>query len=265
MQHLSSKKCEHLLHVSEIFDGQCHQSEGDRALLASVEVKQHMKQWALIGSVMRRELPQRFDPDFSDKVMARIDEESSAFEHKDAAAWVPPCGDEELPSMLKSREAFRRAVAESEHKEFDQAELNAPEQVKAVQNVVAKAAKQRTNMPFFSFKRIGILVAQTAIAASVAVVAVVGMQTYNAADPVMENPVSVNALSNVGPVSGLSLTSYQNADSDLMMNPELMPDINSSDVRGNGNNQAEVREQQKKELERINMYVRGYIMETAAN
>ena len=54
MQHLSSKKYEHLMHVSELFDGQSHQqAEGDRALLASDEVKAHLKNWSLIGFAWR--------------------------------------------------------------------------------------------------------------------------------------------------------------------------------------------------------------------
>ena len=102
---------------------------------------------------------------------------------------------------------------------------------------------------------------QVAIAASVAVVAIVGLQTYNAADPVLSEPASTIA-TNVGPVSGLSLASYQNSDNEVLMNLKQMPEPN---LNGKEAYQSDLERKQQEELERINMYVQGYVLDTAAN
>ena len=72
----------------------------------------------------------------------------------------------------------------------------------------------------------------------------------------------------MGPVNGLNLASYQNSDNDLIMNPELMPQqpqVNTPEDQNKDLTDAEVRAEQKAELDRINLYVQGYMLETAAN
>ena len=72
MQHLSSKKYEHLMHASEVFDGQNYQNpEALEALRGSDEVSademhRHLKRWSLIGAALRHELPERIDLNFSE-------------------------------------------------------------------------------------------------------------------------------------------------------------------------------------------------------
>lgn len=232
MQNVSSKNNEHLLHASELFDGQCHQQfSEDSALLASDEVKSHLKNWALIRSTLRNELPNQVDLNFSDKVMAKIATE-------EPVSWVPPYEDDnDLPSMLKG--SFN-----------DQAQLN-------TQEAVAQVAKLK-KAPLLNLKKIGIFVSQVAVAASVATVAVIGLQTYNAAEPNMES-VATTASTTVGPVVGLSLASYQNNDNDLLLN---MDAIESSDNHGY---QADIKHKRQAELDKINLYVKGYVLDTAAN
>lgn len=289
MQHRSSKKYEHLMHVSELFDGHCHQQGAeDRASLSCDEVKVHLKNWALIGSALRGELPAKFDPNFADKVMARLEHE-----HMDSApvaedesfgvgaaadnmaaqpelSWVPPSGsaashlDEELPSLLQKRHAFR------DMERIRMQVANAPE-VKlgaAAASTVEPAAELKTAqaesmnwLHLFSFKRVAMFASQVAIAASVAVVAIVGLQTYNASDPVLGEPAGAVA-NNVGPVSGLSLASYQNSDNEVLMNLKQMPEPN---LEGQEAYQSDLERKQQEELERINLYVQGYVLDTAAN
>ena len=292
MQHLSSKKYEHLMHASEVFDGQNYQNpEALEALRGSDEVSademhRHLKRWSLIGAALRHELPERIDLNFSDKVMAQLDAES-AWVPPAESAWVPPIEstrDSDLPSMLQGKWSnpgplsansehnvaheyaalvtnlkAQRAAADNAQRvaaDFDQASLNA-------------APHQPTKRhPVLTFKRVGSWLGQAAVAASVAVVAVVGVQLYNASQPELNNPVATSAVTQVGPVNGLNLASYQNSDNDLIMNPELMPQqpqVNTPEDQNKDLTDAEVRAEQKAELDRINLYVQGYMLETAAN
>lgn len=305
MQHLSSKKYEHLMHVSELFDGHSHlQAEGDRAALTSDEVKAHLKNWALIGSALRGELPAKFDPNFADKVMARLENEQISPVHENARtdssspaiasepefSWVPPVGhqdtpacDEDLPSLLQKPHAFSNTASAQSERElareralslklkradelmrtFEVVNEEASESKLRHENeVTVNVSSERTSSwsRFFSFKRLAIFTSQVAIAASVAVVAIVGLQTYNAADPVIGEPGVVN--NRVGPVSGLSLASYQNSDNAVMMDMQQMPEPN---LEGQEAYQSDLERKQKEELERINLYVQGYVLDTAAN
>ena len=276
MQQLSSKKYEPLLHASELFDGQSHQQvPEDSALLASAEVKGHMKNWALIGSALRGEMPAKIDLNFADKVMARLkDEEPLASDSEQGLGWVPPCEDDELPSLLQKRSLLKaqyhnlaanlqQAQAQVQVQELaDQDEIVAltPQHTA---NVDAQVKTQASALHrFFTLKRLGRFVSQAAITATVAVVAIVGLQTYNAADPVISDPAATVATTTVGPVSGLSLASYQNSDNDVLMHVEQMP--SSHVTNGNESYHSEVERQQKEELERINLYVQGYVLDTAA-
>ena len=281
MQQLSSKKYEPLLHASELFDGQSHQQvPEDSALLASAEVKGHMKNWALIGSALRGEMPAQIDLNFADKVMARLnDEEPLASDSEQGLGWVPPCEDEELPSLLQKRSLlkaqYHNLAANMQQQAKVQAQAQAPVQDLADQDEIVALTPQHTaNVDaqvktqasvlhrFFTLKRLGRFASQAAIAATVAVVAIVGLQTYNASDPVISDPAATVATTTVGPVSGLSLASYQNSDNDVLMHVEQMPSSRVS--TGNETYHSEVERQQKEELERINLYVQGYVLDTAA-
>lgn len=292
MQHLSSKKYEHLMHASEVFDGQNYQNpEALEALRGSDEVSademhRHLKRWSLIGAALRHELPERIDLNFSDKVMARIDADS-AWVPPAESAWVPPIEstrDSELPAMLQGKWSNLGPLsANSEHNvahEYAALVTNLKAQRAAADNAQRVAAdfdqatlnktplKPTKRHPVLTFKRVGSWLGQAAVAASVAVVAVVGVQLYNASQPELDNPVAASAVTQVGPVNGLNLASYQNSDNDLIMNPELMPQqpqVNKPEVQNQDLSDAEVRAEQKAELDRINLYVQGYMLETAAN
>ena len=284
MQHLSSKKYEHLMHASEVFDGQNYQNpEALEALRGSDEVSademhRHLKHWSLIGAALRHELPERIDLNFSDKVMAQLDAES-AWVPPAESAWVPPIEstrDSDLPSMLQGKWSNPGPLsANSEQKVAHEyaslvANLNAQRAAADFDQATLNSAPHKPTQrhPVLTFKRVGSWLGQAAIAASVAVVAVVGVQLYNASQPELNNPVATSAVTQVGPVNGLNLASYQNSDNDLIMNPELMPQqpqVNTPEDQNKDLTDAEVRAEQKAELDRINLYVQGYMLETAAN
>lgn len=308
MQKMSSKD-EQLLRASALFDGQCHQrSQDDFQLLASDEVRTHLKHWALIGSALRNELPAKIDPDFSSKVMASIE----ATDQAQSAAYSSA-----LPALLASKSAFKAGLAayakahdtesklgESESEQavgaYDKVQVGAyrPRNVGAYEQDLAVGAYDQEqavgayqvtsvgpyefktnlayNQPFgdnlnrpqrkaglLSLKRVGVFVSQIAIAASVAIVAVVGLQTYNASDLSSEHPATTTYTTNSA-IGGLSLASFQTGDADVIsqFNTQMTkPQVGS----GNDAYQAEVKQQQEEEIERINLYIRGYVFDTAAN
>ncbi|HIV54710.1 MAG TPA: hypothetical protein H9898_02880 [Candidatus Anaerobiospirillum stercoravium] len=310
MQHLSSKKYEHLMHASEVFDGQNYQTPDAIAALtgsdevSADEMKRHLKNWSLIGAALRHELPPRIDLNFCDKVMAQLDApdvNAGIPADVQAQAWVPPIEAErasDLPTMLQGKwsqpgplqpvpnqqqvaHEYQALVAnlkqadgiaaEVSVADFDQAALNRPERQEQVVAQVKAAALRRPKLSFSrSLSRVGGLVGQIAVAASVAVVAVVGVQLYNASQPAYNDQVATTAATQVGPVNGLNLASYQNSDKDLIINPENLPQAQVKGRVAKEQNQeqdltdAQLRAEQQAELERINLYVQGYMIDTAA-
>lgn len=134
-----------------------------------------------------------------------------------------------------------------------------PDLVDQDENAELPVQKKRWH---FNFKRLGLVVSQLAVAASVAAVTVVGWQTYTAGDAVeLSAPVS-NA--SMGPVGGLSLASYQNDNRDVVLNfNNIAQRTDMNAVEGKPNAEL-LRQMQQKELERINNYVRGYVLHSAA-
>lgn len=134
-----------------------------------------------------------------------------------------------------------------------------PDLVEQDENAELTVQKKRWH---FNFKKLGFVVSQLAVAASVAAVTVVGWQTYTAGDAVeLSAPVS-NA--SMGPVGGLSLASYQNDNRDAVLNfNNIAQRTDMNAVEGKPNAEL-LRQMQQKELERINNYVRGYVLHSAA-
>lgn len=273
MQHLSSKKYEHLMHASEVFDGQNCQNPDDVSVLmgsdevSADEMKHHLKNWSLIGAALRHELPQRIDPNFSDKLWVRIEAEDELEQAKLAErSWVPPIDaeqDDSLPSLLqKGRwQRIETRSAQGEFQDFDQAELNRD---------ITPHRVHTNNRSAIAFKLLGSWLSQVIVAASVAVIAVLGVQFYSATVPGGDGQVANTTSTQVGPVTGLNLASYQSADNDMLITPDLLPTAqNRQSIQGQAINpdlsDAEIRAEQKAELERINLYVQGYLIDTAAN
>lgn len=110
-----------------------------------------------------------------------------------------------------------------------------------------------------AFHKIGFVVSQTAIAASIAMVTVIGYQTYNAVDNLSQEQAPVAAL---GPVSNVNLASYQSVPNNNVIR------LGDGSYNGNGNlnttRQVEIRNSQNKEMELINDYIRLYVLTPSA-
>ena len=110
-----------------------------------------------------------------------------------------------------------------------------------------------------AFHKIGFVVSQTAIAASIAMVTVIGYQTYNAVDNLSQEQAPVAAL---GPVSNVNLASYQSVPNNNVIH------LGDGSYNGNGNlntaRQVEIRNSQNKEMELINDYIRLYVLTPSA-
>ena len=105
--------------------------------------------------------------------------------------------------------------------------------------------------------KFGFIISQAAIAASIAMVTVIGYQTYNAVDNLGQDNAPVAAL---GPISNVNLASYQSVPNNNV--------IRLGDGAYNGNlntaRQAEIRNSQNKEMELINDYIRLYVLTPSA-
>lgn len=109
------------------------------------------------------------------------------------------------------------------------------------------------------FKKVSFGIAQMAIAASVAAVTIIGYQTYNAEGTVSSE---VSAASTIGAIGTANLASYQTnrkASNEIKLNQE------KSEKESVSANNIELKKQQKLEVERINNYIKGYVLDTASN
>ncbi len=112
-------------------------------------------------------------------------------------------------------------------------------------------------------KQFSIAAAELAVAASVAVVTVVGWQTWNAEANLSVDEPAVNAT--LGSVGGVNLASYQNSQGSSVIRLENSS-TQAKDVKADRGYRAESNAEQAKKLEaeRINNYIRGYVLNTAS-
>ena len=112
----------------------------------------------------------------------------------------------------------------------------------------------------FTFKKVAFAVSQFAIAASVAAVTIIGWQTFNADEKLGVDSTSTS----LGSVNGVNLASYQTSQTQkgIKLNQHYS-DIDSKN--GIKMDEKEFRKQQALEVDRINNYIRGYVLTTASN
>lgn len=104
------------------------------------------------------------------------------------------------------------------------------------------------------FKRSAIIATEIAVAASVAVFTVVGWQTYLAGDIGSSYDGSMTAQS-LGPIGGINLASYQN-------NGPHVINLNSASQTPAMQTEA-LKQMQHKEMQRINTYVKGFVLDNS--
>ncbi len=112
------------------------------------------------------------------------------------------------------------------------------------------------------FKKFGFIFTEIAVAASIACFTVVGFQAFNAENGVgLDTPASYA----LGPVNGVSLASFQNGSHDNVI--QFGRDTKAQAAASNRNYQnrdsRELRELQDLEAERINGYLRGYVLNSS--
>lgn len=100
------------------------------------------------------------------------------------------------------------------------------------------------------FKRVALISTEIAVAASFAVFTVIGWQTYTAGD-IANSYDSSLARPSLGPVGDINLASYQNDKPNV---------INFNNGVSNDSSDA-IKEQQQKEFNRINNYIKGYVLD----
>lgn len=124
---------------------------------------------------------------------------------------------------------------------------------------VKKELKFETKTFAKFMRKFGFVLSQTAVAASIAMVTVIGYQTWNAEDNLSQDPVAVSAF---GPVSNVNLASYQTSQSNNSI--RLGYNVYNTENSELHDREAQIRSSQNQELERINNYIKGYVLSTAS-
>lgn len=127
---------------------------------------------------------------------------------------------------------------------------NDPRPVTAEQTAIV--TPRRRMLKFI--RRTGFALTQAAIAASIAVVTVIGYQTWNAEDNLTHGAAAVSSL---GPVNSVNLASFQQPGAGVGT-------VNLGHTGVQEQREALIKTSQSRELERINQYIRGYVLSTAA-
>lgn len=129
-----------------------------------------------------------------------------------------------------------------------------------VQDDQAFVPQKTSGLRFVSFKKLGIILTETVVAASVCMITIFGYQTWNAQDNVSLG----NAVGTMGTVSGVNLASYQNraGGNAISLDQNVQP---SSSRQLTAQEQRELAQKREQEAERISNYLKGYVLNTASN
>ena len=111
------------------------------------------------------------------------------------------------------------------------------------------------------FKKVSLYFTQIAVAASVAMVTIVGWQTYSAGE--MSGVIEPASTNTMGAVGGLNLASFQSDDHEAVIHMNQVPRESASVVEHRQLNAKQLEELRQKEIERVNSYVKGYVLNTA--
>lgn len=109
------------------------------------------------------------------------------------------------------------------------------------------------------FKKVAFTVAQMAVAASVAAVTIIGYQTYNADVSSTSEIAASAAVANLGAANLASFQTNRGSAANDIKLESTQDNAKNAQV-----NDLELKKQQRLELERINNYIRGYVIDTAS-
>lgn len=226
--------------ISALYDGEDLPQGRLDAEAGFKESRQSLQRWSVIGATLRHESLASVDTSFADKVAASI-----------AAL---PISEQPLKAQAQDEPDFtivKKVLSENKAEEFtvDQSEVSQKPKI----DYVAKVRQL--------FFRVG----QLAAAAAVAAITVVGYQFYNAGT--VAGIVEPAADATLGPVGGVNLASYQNDGQDVVIRMnQFEPQQSANAVEQVQPRNVDAKEMQKlreQEFEKINAYLRGYVLDTA--
>lgn len=225
--------------ISALYDGEDLPQGRLDAEAGFKESRQSLQRWSIIGATLRHESLASVDTSFADKVAASI-----------AAL---PISEQPLKAQAQDTHDFtvvKKVLSEKEELTVDQSEVSQQPKIDYV---------ARVRQLFF---RVG----QLAAAAAVAAITVVGYQFYNAGT--VAGIVEPAADATLGPVGGVNLASYQNDGQDVVIRMnQFEPQQSANAVEQVQPRNVDAKEMQKlreQEFEKINAYLRGYVLDTAA-
>ena len=131
--------------------------------------------------------------------------------------------------------------------------------------VLEEQPKEAPDMSTFKvpafFKKVSLYFTQIAVAASVAMVTIVGWQTYSAGE--MSGVIEPASTNTMGAVGGLNLASFQSDDHEAVIHMNQVPRENATVAEHRQLSAKQLEELRQKEIERVNSYVKGYVLNTA--
>ena len=179
------------------------------------------------------------------------------------------CNDEKLRSHLDNWSLIGSALRDELPEKVD---MSIADNVMAAiaaeakeEKVLEEQPKEFADISTFKvpafFKKVSLYFTQIAVAASVAMVTVVGWQTYSAGET--SGIIEPASTSTMGAVGGLNLASFQSDDHEAVIHMNQVPRESASVVEHRQLNAKQLEELRQKEIERVNSYVKGYVLNTA--
>ena len=175
--------------------------------------------------------------------------------------------DEEMKSHLENWSLIGSALRDELPEKVD---MSIADNVMAAiadkeETVLEEQPKEAPDMSTFKvpafFKKVSLYFTQIAVAASVAMVTIVGWQTYSAGE--MSGVIEPASTNTMGAVGGLNLASFQSDDHEAVIHMNQVPRENATVAEHRQLSAKQLEELRQKEIERVNSYVKGYVLNTA--
>ena len=179
------------------------------------------------------------------------------------------CNDEKLKSHLDNWSLIGSALRDELPEKVD---MSIADNVMAAiaaeakeEKVLEEQPKEIADISTFKvpafFKKVSLYFTQIAVAASVAMVTIVGWQTYSAGE--MSGVIEPASTNTMGAVGGLNLASFQSDDHEAVIHMNQVPREDATVAEHRQLSAKQLEELRQKEIERVNSYVKGYVLNTA--
>ena len=179
------------------------------------------------------------------------------------------CNDEKLKSHLDNWSLIGSALRDELPEKVD---MSIADNVMAAiaaeakeEKVLEEQPKEIADISTFKvpafFKKVSLYFTQIAVAASVAMVTIVGWQTYSAGE--MSGVIEPASTNTMGAVGSLNLASFQSDDHEAVIHMNQVPREDATVAEHRQLSAKQLEELRQKEIERVNSYVKGYVLNTA--